>query len=167
MPLLEDPGLAAAARLPALIPLAWAAISDLRRMEIPDAVHFALIGLFVLWAPLFLAPEAALIHLAHGAVALAAGLALALLAGMGGGDMKLLGASALMIAPAERAPVLFLLCAFMVALVAVVGPARWALKRAGKAPAWQSLKAEEGQYPLGVSIALAVGAVLAAPVALG
>ena len=81
--------------------------------------------------------------------------------------MKLLGASALMIAPAERAPVLFLLCAFMVALVAVVGPARWALKRAGKTPAWQSLKAEEGQYPLGVSIALAVGAVLAAPVALG
>ncbi|MGG7566684.1 prepilin peptidase [Rhodovulum sp. DZ06] len=149
----------------ALGPLAWAALTDLKRMEIPDEVHFALIGLFVVWAPLFLAPDEALVRVVQALVVLAVGLALAVFAGMGGGDMKLAAAAAPFIPPEWRTLALMLLCLGLVLLFAAMKALRYGWRKSGRSPHWVSLNPEEKQYPLGVAISAAVGILLAAQAA--
>lgn len=73
--------------------LAWAALTDIRRRQIPNGAVLAVLVLFVAWA---LAGQAALASaLAAGAIALVAGFLLAQFAVMGAGDAKLFAALAL------------------------------------------------------------------------
>lgn len=160
MPFLDDPALAAQVALLAILPLLWAAISDLRRMEIPDGVHFALLGLFVLWAVLFLTPGEAGVRVLQGLAMMVVGLAMHFALGMGGGDMKLMAAAAPFVAPWERSFTLFALCLFMIVMTLAVIALRRALAGRGVETGWHALKREEAQFPFGVPIACAVAAAL-------
>jgi prepilin peptidase CpaA len=76
--------------------MAFAAAMDLLTMRIPNKVSLALAGAFVIAAPLMgLPPGQILMHIAAGALVLAVGIALFAVGGFGGGDAKLLAASAL------------------------------------------------------------------------
>ena len=97
---------------------------DLRSRRIPNAVPLALLGLFALYA---VAAEAGLpgplwVHVAIGAVLLAAGFTLYLSGRFGAGDGKLIAVAGLWIGPADLG--LFLLgmaaCAFALSLFALL-----------------------------------------------
>ena len=160
MPLFVAPGAEALLLLLALPPLLWAALSDLRIMEIPDEVHFALLALFALWAVLFATPEAAMWRVVQGLVVLAVGLGLHFLGQYGGGDMKMAAAAAPLIAPWDRGATLMLLSLALLALFGALKLARRRAARRGAQRDWVSLRAETRDYPFGVAIAFAVGATL-------
>ena len=99
-------------------------VCDLRSRRIPNAIPLALLGLFVVYAaageagPL----RAMWVHLAIGAVLLAAGFALYLTGRFGAGDGKLIAVAGIWIGPADLS--LFLLglaaCAFALSLFALL-----------------------------------------------
>ncbi len=76
--------------------LAYAAVMDLFTMTIPNRISLALIAGFVVAAPVAgLSAHAILMHVAAGALILAIGVGLFSFNLLGGGDAKLLAASAL------------------------------------------------------------------------
>ena len=104
--------------------LAASIVCDLRWRRIPNAIPLALLGLFVVYAAAGAAgPFAALwMHVAIGAMLLAAGFALYLSGRFGAGDGKLIAVSGLWIGPADLSLFLFGLaaCAFALSLFALL-----------------------------------------------
>jgi len=76
--------------------LAWAAVTDVTRRQIPNASVLAIVGLFALWA-LAGAPAGAGSGLVAAAVGFAVGIALYIFKIMGAGDVKLFAATALFV----------------------------------------------------------------------
>ena len=99
-------------------------VCDLRARRIPNAIPLALLGLFAVYAALGGAgPRGALwVHVAIGAVLLAAGFALYLSGRFGAGDSKLIAVAGMWIGPTDLS--LFLLglaaCAFALCLFALL-----------------------------------------------
>ena len=99
-------------------------VCDLRRRRIPNAIQLALLGLFAVYAATGAAgpPGVLWVHLAIGAVLLAAGFALYLSGRFGAGDAKLIAVAGMWIGPADLS--LFLLglgaCAFALSLFALL-----------------------------------------------
>jgi len=78
--------------------MAFAGAMDLLTMTIPNRISIALVAAFFVTAILIgLPPQQILMHIAAGALILAAGIALFAVGGFGGGDAKLLAAGALWI----------------------------------------------------------------------
>lgn len=89
--------------------MAFAAAMDLLTMRIPNKVSLALVGAFVVAAPLMgLPPGQILMHVAAGALVLALGIVLFAVGGFGGGDAKLLAAGALWVGLDQLLPFLVL-----------------------------------------------------------
>ncbi len=141
--------------------LAWAAVSDGVRYEIPNAVPLALLGGFALIAYFSEVPwVVAGRHLAAGSVVFAGGAALFHFSLLGGGDVKLLSASSLWVGWSGLFPFLLLTAfiggAFAVLLFAV----RQLVPAPGDEETWRNqrwarlLKKDEG-IPYGIPIALA------------
>ena len=99
-------------------------VCDLRSRRIPNAIPLALLGLFAVYAALGGAgPRGVLwLHVAIGAVLLAAGFALYLSGRFGAGDSKLIAVAGMWIGPTDLS--LFLLglaaCAFALCLFALL-----------------------------------------------
>ena len=99
-------------------------VSDLRTRRIPNAIPLALLGLFAVYAATGAAgpPEGLWVHVAIGAVLLAAGFAIYLSGRFGAGDGKLIAIAGLWIGPADLS--LFLLglgaCALALSLFALL-----------------------------------------------
>jgi len=141
--------LAAAAAL-----FVFAAVGDVRRYRIPNAISLGLAALFGVYA--FLTPAGLSWpgHLMAGAAAFAAGAGLFYVGAMGGGDVKLLAAAALWAGPRGIADLL------MVVAVAggVVALAMLAAVRLSRAPATApsgepAPSAARQRVPYGVAIA--------------
>ena len=78
--------------------MAFAGATDLLTMRIPNRISVALVAAFFLLAPLMGLPLATIMmHVAAGALVLAAAFVLFAVGGFGGGDAKLLAAGALWI----------------------------------------------------------------------
>ena len=99
-------------------------VCDLRSRRIPNAIPLALLGLFAVYAAAGGAgpPGALWVHVAIGAVLLAAGFALYLSGRFGAGDSKLIAVAGMWIGPTDLS--LFLLglaaCAFALCLFALL-----------------------------------------------
>jgi prepilin peptidase CpaA len=157
------PAVLLAAVFPALVIVA--AVKDVTSFTIPNWISLALVLAF---APVALAAGVGLadlgLHLAVGAGALVAGMAMFALRWIGGGDAKLFAASALWLGVSGLAPFMLatavaggLLALFLVALRA--GPVRAYLP---VGPQWvERLRATDGPAPYGVAIA--AGALFAFP----
>ena len=131
--------------------LVFAGASDLTRMRIPNWTSLAAIGLFVLALPI-LGLDEALWRLAVAGTIFALGLGLWALRMFGAGDVKLLSALLLLVPVAEIALFWQVLSAsLLIGLAAVTG-----LRASGvlRATGWTSMRAH-GQFPMGISIALA------------
>lgn len=168
MPFWPDPYAAAWSALILTAPMfVWAAIWDLRRMLIPNRISIALALIFAVWALLFASPEDAAWRALAGTVTLVAGIALVIFARMGGGDMKLMAAAALFVAPGDIGIAMVLLSICLIALL----PCLWLMRRIVRArPApvdWVSLQPGMRQVPMGVSIAAALVIYLALKLPLG
>ena len=98
--------------------LAWAAVTDVMKRQIPNASVLAILGLFVLWA-LAGAPAGLGSGLVAAAIGFAVGFALFLLKVMGAGDVKLFAAAALFIGLAYL-PMFALATALAGGLIAVL-----------------------------------------------
>lgn len=135
------------------IPLFCAARQDLREMLIDDWIHFALLGMFLVWGVLFLSPAEIGWRLFAAFVVLALGVAAALLRGIGGGDLKLAAAITPFLDPGSRgvAMILFALALFVLLLTLKTARAR-AARREGEI-AWKSLRPEVKKVPMGVALA--------------
>jgi prepilin peptidase CpaA len=157
------PAVLLAAVFPALVIVA--AVKDVTSFTIPNWISLALVAAF---APVALISGVGLadlgLHLAVGAGALVAGMAMFALRWIGGGDAKLFAASALWLGVSGFAPFMLataiagsLLALFLVALRA--GPVRAYLP---VGPQWvERLRAADGPAPYGVAIA--AGALFAFP----
>jgi Flp pilus assembly protein protease CpaA len=87
--------------------MAFAAASDLLTMTIPNKLSLALLGGFLVLAPVAGMPwHEVLAHLGAGAGVLVAGIVLFALGWLGGGDAKLLAVASLWIGPALLLPFL-------------------------------------------------------------
>ena len=81
--------------------VSYAAVSDYRRLKIPNWISLALCGAFLPYAAVFITGSAFLGHVASGAAVFAIAIALYSLGWFGGGDVKLLGAVALWAGPQQ------------------------------------------------------------------
>jgi prepilin peptidase CpaA len=137
--------------------LAIAAVSDLLRYEIPDSASLVLVAAFILIAPTLPLGTAAA-HVATG-IAVFGIAALFFAAGLwGGGDVKLLGATALWMGWSTLPLFLILTALAGGALAAALLIARWVAARrtAPKTGRWYSrLLSETEGVPYGVAIAAA------------
>ena len=79
--------------------VSYAAISDYRRLKIPNWISLALCGAFLPYAAIFVSGPQFLGHVAAGGIVFAIAIALYALGWFGGGDVKLLGAVALWAGP--------------------------------------------------------------------
>jgi prepilin peptidase CpaA len=168
MPFWDDPYAAAWSALLLTAPLfVWAAIWDLRMMLIPNRISIMLAAIFVVWAVLFATPEAAMWRALIGCAVLAVGIALVIFARMGGGDMKLLAAAALFVAPRDAGTALILLSLCLIALLPSLAVMRKVVRARNAPVQWVSLRPGMQQVPMGVSIAAAavIYLVLKLPVA--
>jgi prepilin peptidase CpaA len=139
--------------------LIWAAIGDLRRLLIPNRIVVGIIALypiFVLAAPGPVAWMAAL-GLAGGIFAM--GIVLFACGVAGGGDVKMLAATALWAGPDFITPFLFVTAlAGGVVAIAVSRPVRAVIRRLGPLPEGSGLPSvlpaiKSGPVPYGVAIA--------------
>lgn len=133
-----------------------AALSDLRRLKIPNSHVIAALVLFAGAAPFLLEPEAIGARLIGAGIAFAIGFVLFALRLLGGGDVKMMAALMLFVPVGGSA--LFLQM-FSLALL-VTGGVMVIVQRAGGRLGWASVQAR-GKMPVGVSMALAVGGLLA------
>lgn len=140
--------------------LVFVALSDLRRMRIPNAASLLMLGLFVLCVP-FVGTGESLLRAAAGAVVFTAFFALFAANLVGGGDAKVLPALVLFV-PSP----LWVIYANLLALSLLVGIAAVLAVQAipnGGASAW-AVRRNRGAFPMGLSIALS--GLLLPPVAL-
>ncbi len=137
--------------------MAFAGANDLLTMRIPNKVSLLLLGTFMVAAPLagFTWNEIGL-HLAAGAVTLAAGIVLFALGGFGGGDAKLLGAAAVWIGFDHLVTYIAYVTIFGGALAVILLAYRWMPLVYVKAPEWAwTLHKRGGPIPYGIAIAAA------------
>ncbi len=136
-------------------PLAvWAMVSDLRAMRIPNRLN-ALLALAFLPVGLAALPlDAFAWRLAAGAGVLALGYAAFAFGQMGGGDVKMLAAGALWIAPERAGEALMLLS---LALLVGLGAVTLVRRAASSGMAgWRGLDPGTARYPMGLSIGAAL-----------
>ncbi|MBT6095451.1 MAG: pilus assembly protein CpaA [Rhodospirillaceae bacterium] len=127
--------------------LIWAAWQDLTRLKIPNTISLAVLGLFPLYAwtvpgefPWLLAGLIAAVLLVLGIIAFSRGL-------IGGGDVKLLAATALWAGPAQVLDFLF--------ITAIAGGVLGLLALASARMAGIGIGAlGDGKLPYGVAIAV-------------
>ena len=81
--------------------LLWAAYSDVRRFEIPNAIPLVLLGLYPLFAAASPGPAHPLTTLLVAVASFVGGAGLFAAGLMGGGDVKLFAAAALWVGPAK------------------------------------------------------------------
>jgi prepilin peptidase CpaA len=81
--------------------ISYAAISDYRRLKIPNWTSLALCAAFLCYAALFITGSQFVGHVAAGTALFAIAIALYALGWFGGGDVKLLGAIALWAGPQQ------------------------------------------------------------------
>jgi prepilin peptidase CpaA len=147
--------------------LVWAGVGDVRAFRIPNQLNLIIAGTFlVLCVPMGMGWGNILGHLKVGLITIVITMAMFLGGLFGGGDAKMTGAVALWLGPAAIYPFI-VYAAFaggVLCLVLIVG--RMIAKRYGlpKSPKWarRNLRRRAGA-PYGV--ALAAGAILAAPMA--
>jgi prepilin peptidase CpaA len=128
------------------------AISDLRRMEIPNWMTIG--SMVILTALVFaLLPfEAALWRLAGAGVVFVICVALFFTGAVGGGDAKAAPGFALLVAPVDASTVLVLLSVFaLVGVVVLAGLRRTALGR-GSWAVWSA----KGKFPYAVALGLTI-----------
>lgn len=141
-----------------VLALGYAAVRDLMSYEIPNWVSLAIAADFAVRAVLGGMPlEAIGVHLAVGLAALAIGAGLFFKGAIGGGDAKLLAASALWFGWPQTLPFVLLVAIIGGGLAIVV----LALRRAPTPAAWANVRwfgrltAPDQGLPYGVAIALA------------
>lgn len=134
-----------------------AAVSDLRRMRIPNALTFTALGVFAIAVP-FLGFDAALWRAAVGLAAFGICFTLFAVGWLGGGDAKILPASILAIPPSAMPLYLFCFSLCMLAGMMAIWAARqhWSHSDA----TWVSMR-PGALFPMGISIAAAVPVTLA------
>jgi prepilin peptidase CpaA len=81
--------------------VSYAAVSDYRRLKIPNWISLALCGAFLPYAALFVTGSQFLGHIAVGTAVFAFAITLYALGWFGAGDVKLLGATALWAGPQQ------------------------------------------------------------------
>lgn len=105
--------------------LAFAAVSDYRKLLIPNWISIALIGLFFIFAA-FVRPELPMMsHVGVAVAVLAVGLVLFALRWMSGGDVKLLAAVALWAGPDQVLSVIFVVTLLGALLAVAVLQVKW------------------------------------------
>ncbi len=138
--------------------MAFAAAMDMLTMTIPNRVSLLLLGGFLLATPLAgLSLEAFAMHLAAGAVVLTVGFALFAAGLIGGGDVKLLAASALWLGFSHLFAYIFMVTMIggMLALVFVLLRSYFP-EGSLRVPRWLlRLQAKETGIPYGIAIAAA------------
>lgn len=154
--------LATAALCLYLLALLAASVSDLTRYEIPNCVSLIAVAAFALTLPI-LPLWTSLAHISAGIMFFAVGTALFVLNIWGGGDAKLLGATALWTGWNDLASFVLLMALTGAALALVLIVLR-RLIHSAPAGRWYSrlLSRSEG-IPYGVAIATAAGLVLLVP----
>jgi prepilin peptidase CpaA len=144
--------------------MAYAAASDLLTMRIANSVSLSLVAAFLVIALIAGMPaQEMLLHLAVGAGLLVVGMVLFGLNFVGGGDAKLLGASALWIGYDQLVPFLLYVTIFGGALALLLLVYRRFPATALPLPAWAArLHATDQGMPYG--IAIAAGALAVYPI---
>lgn len=138
--------------------MAWAAVSDLLTMTIPNRISIGLVALFLLAAPAAGMPLSAFgMHWAVGLATLAVTFILFSLGVFGGGDAKLIAAAALWMGPAGILEFVFLTAVYGGALALLF----LLLRRlpvpaaAARVPWTARLLEPAGGIPYGIAIAAA------------
>lgn len=141
--------------------MAFAGAMDLLTMTIPNRITLGLALAFFVAAPIMGLPaEAILMHVAAGALVLAAGIALFAVGGFGGGDAKLLAAGALWIGFDGLLPYLLQVTLFGGLLGIAILLYRRAPASAWPLPDWAlRLHGPKCGMPYGIAIAAAALAV--------
>jgi prepilin peptidase CpaA len=148
--------------LPFVLPVCgWVALSDLRRMKIPNTAILTLVGIFLVVGLLTLPLVDYAWRLSHLAVMLVAGIAMNAVRLMGAGDAKFIAAAAPFVALGDAATLAFifaatLLGAFVTHRAIMYSPLR------RLAPDWQSWHTGK-KFPMG----FALGGTLAIYLGLG
>jgi prepilin peptidase CpaA len=141
--------------------MAFAAASDLLTMTIPNKLSLALLGGFLVLAPVAGMPwHEVLAHLGAGAGVLVAGIVLFALGWLGGGDAKLLAVASLWIGPALLLPFLCIVAVLGGGLALVILAYRRMPAGALPLPGWAArLHIQGSAIPYGVAIAAAALAI--------
>ncbi len=136
------------------IAMAFAGLMDLLTMKIPNRISAALLGAFLVLAPLSgLSLEAFGMHLAAFAIVLAVSIGMFAFNLVGGGDAKLLSVAALWVGFDHLLPFLLYVSIAGGALSALVLAYRWQ-PALPAGPEWaQRLHREGGGIPYGLAIA--------------
>ena len=148
--------------LPFAVPIcAWVALSDLRRMKIPNLAVLALLAVFVVVGVLALPFWDYAWRFAHLAIFLVLGILANAIGFMGAGDAKFIAVAAPFVAPGDAATVCLLFAAILIAAfashrIAMHSPLR------RLAPDWTSWQMTK-KFPMG----LALGPTLALYLGLG
>ena len=138
------------------LPLALAAgFSDLRTMTIPNWISLALVGAFVVVGLVFLPLETIGWRLLAGLLVLVLLFFANAVGIMGGGDAKLLAASAPYVAYADAGPALLILAVCMLVTLPLHRLARASGFVRRLSPDWKSWTAGR-HFPMGISISLAL-----------
>jgi len=154
-------GLAGFAPLAAVCPLlAWAGISDLRHLRIPNWLVLGMVAVFLLTAPLLMLPETAM-RLLAAAVVLLICTALFHWRVLAGGDVKMMAAAMLFVPSSALAAFGWCFSAALIAVAVAVTAMR--VSPPAAAAEWAAVQAP-GSLPMGAAISLGL-AVL--PVAAG
>ncbi|MDV7269942.1 prepilin peptidase [Thioclava sp. A2] len=132
-----------------------AALSDLRRLKIPNSYVLVAVVIFLGVAPVLLTLDDLGARVLGAGIALAIGFVLFGLRLFGGGDVKMM--AALMLFVPVGASALFMQM-FSLALLVTAGGMLF-VQRAGGHPDWASVQAR-GKMPVGVPMALAVAGLL-------
>lgn len=145
------------------LPLLMAAVRDASTMTIPNWISLALIGGFVLVQPLTFTGLADIgTHLAVGGVFFAAGFAMFAFGWLGGGDAKLMAATALWFTWPDAVQYIVWTTVFGAALaIFLLAGRRYIPVRVLTAPWAYSMFQDEKKMPYG--IALAAGALVVFP----
>ncbi|WP_413872611.1 prepilin peptidase [Albidovulum sp.] len=131
--------------------LAWGAWSDLRRMQIPNALSLAAVAVFAAAAAVA-PPDDLLPRVTIAAAVLGIGFASYLFGLFGGGDVKMLSALLLFVPVSTLSLFAYVFSASMLAGILIV----LSLRRlpAAQGLGWKSISGSTG-FPMGLSIAMA------------
>lgn len=141
--------------------LLWAAYTDVRRFEIPNAIPLVLLGLYPLFAFATPGPAHALTTLLVAAASFGAGTLLFAAGLMGGGDVKLFAAASLWVGPARCLDFLTLtaLAGGVFALILLTGFGRALLDRVSVPSFRQAAGAPAFRRPMPYGVAITAAAI--------
>jgi prepilin peptidase CpaA len=134
--------------------MAFAAAMDMITMTIPNRISLALVAAFAIIVPFSGLPLSTVaLHVAAGAIMLAAGIGMFAAGWVGGGDAKLLAAGALWLGMPQLLPFLLLTGVLGGLLMVVVLIYRWYPATALPLPDWAlKLHRRETGLPYGIAI---------------